>query len=689
MTAMVGIDVGGTFTDVILYDRASGQVSTSKVPSTPADQSDGLTRGLVDARDGEHADAALIHSTTVALNAMIERRGSRCGLIATAGFRDILELGRRDRPSVYGFSGAFVPLIAREDRYEVDGRIAFDGEVIEELDLEAVRAAGREMLESGVDNVAICFVNSYANPEHELAARAALAEIWPDERLLVTSSELFPEVGEFERFATCAANAYLQPVMQRYLGRLSQRLGDSGFTGSVHVMQSNGGITSLDEAGRVVVNTVKSGPAAGVIAGAEIGRLAGHPDVITCDMGGTSFDVSLIPAGEPTVSNDLELGFRQPLLSSAIDVVAVGAGGGSIAWLDRAGVLTVGPRSAGAVPGPACYGHGGTEPTVTDANLVLGRIDTSDPLGNGTDLRLDASLAEEAVRRVIAEPLGIGVEEAATAILDVVTSNMANAIRTVSVERGHDPRDFALVPIGGAGPLHVCALLEEMEIPVGLVPPLPGLSCALGCLAARLRFETSQTHACTVAALEQPAERERLAAVFTAQEEELRERLDQARTEVSGTATIREADMQYEGQGPGSTLRVKLDDLAPEAIASAFEATYAERYGKAYKRGVPQILTVRSTLEATHDEVDFEALWREKVARAPERPRRTTTMVVEGKPVEAPVVPRWSLDAGDRIEGPALVVQEDSTCFLDRGYAAEVDRFGNLLVRRENEGGQR
>ncbi|WP_432826172.1 hydantoinase/oxoprolinase family protein [Dactylosporangium sp. CA-092794] len=671
MGRIIGIDVGGTFTDAVLVDDEHG-TTVAKVPSTPDDPARAIEAAVRQIRTEGDARTLLVHSTTIATNAIISRTGARCGIITTQGFRDVLELGRRDRPRIYGFDGAHRPIVARRDRLTVRERLNHDGSVLVPLDPDEVRAAGRELLAAGVAAVVVCFLHSDVNPGHERLAVAALREFWPEPRYVTGSADVYAEAGEFVRFATAAANGYLQPVVGDYLGRLTDRLAAAGHEGSVLVMQSSGGVASIEQTRALAIGTARSGPVAGVVAAAAIARRAGLANLVTCDVGGTSTDVSVIVDGEARYVNDARLDFRLPLVTSTLDVVAVGAGGGSIARVDELGVLTVGPESAGADPGPACYGHGGTAPTVTDAALLLGRIDPAAPFGTGRQTRLDAGRAATAVRPV-AQELGLSVQEAARAIMTVATATMANAIRSVLTARGHDPREFALVAFGGGGGLHACALLRETGMRTALVPRRPGLVSALGCVVADLRYETSQSWPAVVAELGSAARLADLRRTLAEQEAALRARLAGAGLPTVDAEIVVEADLRYRGQS--HHLRVTLDrpvDMA--GVQRRFEAAYTHRYGRTLAGGTAEIVTVRSTLIARHG---IGA----RTGRPP-GPHRSATGTGADARAGAPA-PRHRDDigAGDVLIGPLTVVSDDAAVFIEEGYLAEVDAQENLVVR--------
>ena len=435
---IVGVDVGGTFTDVFTLDQENGACAVAKVPTTPENQAEGFAAGIA-AGIAAVADAktlsTVVHGTTVGTNALLERKGALTGVITTAGFRDVLEMRRRDRPETWGLWGQFEPVVSREHRLEVTERTLADGTLHTPVDTAEVRSAAEVLLAAGVRAVAIFFLNAYANPANERAALAALREVWPNEHVNI-SSDILPEIREFERASTTALNAYLQPIVGDYLHNIETSLGQRGFAGSILIVQSNGGVMSVQSARQRPIRTALSGPAAGVIAGAHIAQAAGQPNVITCDMGGTSFDVSLVAEGQSTLSAQTAVDFGLVVRTPMIEITTIGAGGGSIAWVDRGGLLQVGPESAGSDPGPACYGLGNQRPTVTDANLVLGRINADRPIGGRLD-RLDTEAAKAAIEAHVGRPLELDIMAAAEAVIRLANSHMAGAIRLVSVERGH------------------------------------------------------------------------------------------------------------------------------------------------------------------------------------------------------------------------------------------------------------
>ncbi|MDX1540354.1 MAG: hydantoinase/oxoprolinase family protein, partial [Geminicoccaceae bacterium] len=538
---IVGVDVGGTFTDLVVVERKTGRATISKVPTTPEDQASGVLHAL--ARSDVRLDqvAALVHGTTTTTNALLERKIARVGLITTAGFRDVLELGRRTRPKPYGLLGSFEPLIPRERRLEVAERMTAAGDVLVPLDEDAVRDAVQHLRELGCQALLIHFLHAYANPSHERRASEIARELWPDAWITIGSAVL-SEFREYERGVTAAVEAAVRPVLAGYLGRLEEGLRAQGFTRELLVMQGNGGSASAAVVTDKAVTTVMSGPASGVMAAAALARATGRRQLITYDMGGTSTDVGLILDGLPAVTAELELEYAMPIHVPMVDVHTIGAGGGSIATVDEAGLLRVGPASAGAVPGPVCYGRGGTEPTITDANLLLGRLDPKRLLAVPSAADLDA--VRRAVVERVGQPLGLDAEDAAAAIIRIANDRMAGAIRMVSLARGHDPRDFALMAYGGAGPLHASAIARELGIPTVLVPARPGITNAIGCAIADLRQDLVNTLNRPLDALAAGEVEEALAA----QEAIGRRWLDDQQVHLEDVAVRRFADMQFEGQ---------------------------------------------------------------------------------------------------------------------------------------------
>jgi N-methylhydantoinase A len=668
----VGIDVGGTNTDLLLVDGEGRSFRVAKVPSTPADQSDGVLDGLEAGGIPLNDLAAIIHGTTVATNSVLERKGARCALITTRGFRDVLELGRRTRPNPYGMTGSFEALIDRELRLEVTERMDAKGRVLTPLDEAEVASAATRLKALGAEAVVIHFLHSYANPAHEQQAATIVRAIWPNDYVTV-SSEILREVREFERGSTAAVNAYVQPIMGRYLRRLSERLGEAGFPHQLLVTQGNGGTMTASLAVQQPVQTVMSGPAAGAIAAARIGEQAGFPNLIACDMGGTSFDVSLVQGGAPALSAEKDISYGVPVRVPMVDIHTIGAGGGSIAFVDSAGILRVGPESAGAVPGPVCYGRGGSRPTVTDANAILGRVDP----GRFPGVEAGAVFGE--VRRAIDEhvglPLGLDTDDAAAAILAVASNQLASAIRLVSIEKGHDPRDFALFPFGGAGALHAVELARELGIPKVLVPRFPGITSALGCVIADLRHDFVHTMYRPLREVD-PEEADGVMA------EQARAGIATIEAEgvpLFGSEVVHEADLLYRGQSHVFRVPVPASGFNGAAIAALLAERYKARFAIELPEITPVLANLRTTVFGRRKAIDLALLGRGLGQGAAAPPARRPVRF-DGGFVETPVYARDTLGQGATISGPAIVQQSDATVVINPGARAEVDKLGNLII---------
>jgi N-methylhydantoinase A len=674
----VGVDSGGTFTDICLVDESTGGVHVWKVPSTPDDPSQAILLAVIEGLREAGGDVVsdFGHGTTVATNTLIQHRGAVTGLITTRGFRDLLEIGRQRRPHLYDLQADKPPvLVPRALRIEVAERLRHDGRVETPLDEGEVRAAACRLKDAGARAIAICFLYAYVDPAHERRARRIVEGEHPD-AFVTCSHEVAPEFREYERLSTVVVNAYLGPAMAGYLSRLGPRLVEAGVGVTPHITQSNGGITSFETARAEPVRTVLSGPATGVIGGLEVGRLAGFRDLVTFDMGGTSTDVSLVEDGRPKLSGELTV-HGYPLKTPALDIHTVGAGGGSIAHVDPGGLLKVGPRSAGAVPGPVCYGLGGQEPTVTDANVVLGTLNPSHLLGGR--MPIDRARAEAAVAG-LAGRLGLDVMATAQGIVSVVTATMARAIRVISVQRGHDPRDYTLVAFGGAGPLHAARLARELEIPRVLVPRNPGILCALGLLLGDLRTDHAQTRLLPAAEAALPG----MIATFAELEQRAGAWFDREGIPPAARSLRRTIDMRYAGQN--HELPVPCPDEPPgpaflKALIAAFERAHEQMYG--YVAHEEPIQTVTFRLEAVGSvrraEIRAHPPAAAGAAPAPVESRRVW-LAEARRAVDCHVYDRERLRPEHRIEGPAVVEQMDATTLLLPDQTATVDPFLNLII---------
>jgi N-methylhydantoinase A len=679
MSRIAGIDVGGTFTDLIVVDDESGEVKIAKVPTTADNQAFGVLAALDAAGVDPAGLAAIVHGTTTTTNAMLERKIAKVGLITTKGFRDVLELGRRTRPTPYGLKGRFVPLIERHLRLEVDERIDAAGRVLVPLAEAQVRAAAERLIALGVESVVVHFLHSYLNPVHEARAAAIVRALWPN-RYVTAGHEIVAEYREYERGTTAAVNAAIQPVLHRYIERLQKELAGRGFARELLVMQGNGGTVASGIVAEHAVATVMSGPASGVIAAAATALQAGaHPgefgDVVTYDMGGTSSDVALVLGGMPSVSSDLELEYAMPIHVPMVDVHTIGAGGGSIASVDASGMLRVGPESAGATPGPICYGRGGTRPTITDANLVLGRLDPERLLAVEHTVSMAAIRA--ALVAHVGAPLGLDATAAAAAIIRVANDRMAGAIRMVSLARGHDPRDFALFAFGGAGPLHAAALARELAIPTLLIPARPGLTNALGCVVADLRHDFVAT---VNAPLEALAEG-RIGEVFATQLASGRALLAREHVAVEGCITLHRADMQFQGQSHILPVAIGSAAITLEALRAAFAAAYWKRFGVELPEIRPVLVNLHTAVIGKRKPVALRTLaaGRPKATLAEAR-RATRPVWFDGGWLDTPIYVREHLPAGAAFVGPAIVEQLDCTTVVEPGNRVALDPIGNLIV---------
>jgi len=668
------IDIGGTFTDLIGFDDAAGRFTQAKSLTTPHH----LVQGILDCIRKSGLDAAaigeLIHGSTIAINTLIERNGAKTGLVVTAGTRDVYIIGRGNRPEAYNlFFHRHRPLVPRHLTCEVVGRLLGSGEVHEPLRRESVAAACATLKAAGVEAVAVCFLHAYANPAHERAAgdmiRAALPEAY-----VSLSHEILREYREFERMSTTVVNAYIGPKVGGYVSGLKASLAAIGFAGNLSIMRSNGGVMAPEVATARPAAMMESGPVGGIIASARIGRQLGFDDVISFDMGGTTAKASLVRAGEPTMSLGYYVGgyaSGHPVMLPMIDVVEVGAGGGSIAWRDEVDALKVGPQSAGADPGPIAYDGGGTEPTITDANVVLGRIDPDDFLGG--EMRLDAGAARRGIAARIARPLGMETVAAAQAIVEIASAKMSLAVREVSVAKGFDPRDFALVAFGGAGPLHVLAIARELHIPTVIVPLFPSHFSALGMLLADERHDFVRTFYSDLAG----ADFGKLLAVHDEMVTEAAAALRYAKDAIPRV----DLDIRYAGQE--FTLPVPVERGALLAadrakIRAAFDALYDRRYAHHAPDEPVEIVNIRVALVGPRTRMAFPQLG----PRGPARParRREVFFADAAKPVDCPVYVRAELGAGATVTGPALVQEHGTTTVLFAADRLTVAPSGELVI---------
>src|SRR5712671_6020339 len=657
----VASDVGGTFTDNLAYDEGAKRITVAKLPTTPENRALGTVRGLqralaLQGRSGIEVEY-VGHGMTTATNALIQRTGGHIAFVTNEGFRDLLLIGRQNRPSLYDIRKTRPqPLVPREDCHTVRGRLDPAGHEVTPLDEAGLRRMAEQLRRDHVEAVAICLLHAYANPEHERRARAILAAELPGVPVCI-STDILAEFREYERASTVVLNAYLLPVMARYLASLTELLADPadglGLAPDVPVMvmEASGGLMTVASAREKPVHTVLSGPAGGVVASAHVALLSGFADIITMDMGGTSTDISLVLDGRPQVTREASLA-GTPIRIPVIDINAIGAGGGSLAWIDEGGALRVGPQSAEAVPGPACYGRGGVEPTVTDANLVLGRLGGDTRLGG--ELALDGEAAARTIAERIAGPLGLDLVAAASGILRVANATMARGIRVVSVERGHDPRRLTLVPFGGAGPMHGSPLARELAIPRLLVPPTPGILCALGMLVADLRHDLVQTRLAAHRDLS-AADAQRVLAPMVG---EARRLLEADRVPADRQQIERRVDMRYIGQSYELPIPLAGSDAAEWAgLVPAFHAEHLRRFGHSDPAAPIEVVSFAVTATGL---IDTPELPRPpQGGREPPEGARSGTrrafFETTGAWAECKVWQREALLAGNEIAGPAIV----------------------------------
>jgi len=676
---IVGVDVGGTFTDLFLLDASAGRFLTAKVPSRRGDEAQGFVNGL-NALGGAAAIGSIVHGTTVGTNTLLERRGPKIGVITTRGFRDVLEMRRRDRRRTWGLWGDFIPIADRDMRVEVNERTLADGSIRTPVDPAEVQAAAKHLLDKGAESVALTFLNAYANADNERRALAALRAVWPNE-FVTASHEVLSEIREFERSSTAAINAYLQPVVASYIGKLETALASQSFPGQLHIVQSNGGIMSTATARKLPARTALSGPAAGVVAAVAIARASGFDDLITCDLGGTSFDVSVIAGGTVSIAAQTTIDFGLVIRTPMIEITTIGAGGGSIASVDRGGLLQVGPESAGSVPGPVCYGQGNTRPTLTDAQVVLGRINPARPLGGELKSR-DVEAAKLAIAAHVGAPLGLDPTTAAAAIVQVADARMAGAIRLVSIERGHDPARFVAIPFGGGGALHVGALIRQIGLKCALVPRFPGITSALGCVLADLRHDMVQTLNVMLDGLDAAALERRM---------HLAGREASAVIAAAGIAVERidvqyELDMHYLGQT--HTVAVPLPvalqrdglGVSEGMVRSAFEAAYLASFSRLLPGLAMRIVSLRVAAIGRRPAFDFSVFAPGPSASLEKARMGSRPVWFDGGWRDTAVWARLDLPVDATVSGPAILEQPDATTVIEPGLAGRIDRLGNLIV---------
>ena len=676
----IAVDIGGTFTDLVAVDD-DGRIFRGKSLTTPED----LARGINDCLKGAAVDVAgadfFVHGSTVTINAVLEHKGARTGLITTKGFRDVYEIGRGNRPEGYNlFFKRPVPLVPRDLRVEVDERLYASGEVLKPLDEPSALDAIAALKGAGVESIAVCLLHAYANAAHEQRLGELLREIFPAAYVSL-SHEILREFREYERTSTTVLNSYVGPIVSSYLVSLEKMLDDAGFRGTFRVMQSNGGVMSAETAKKMPVTMMESGPVAGVIAAARLGETLSCRQIISFDMGGTTAKSSLIKDFHPEVTSSYYVGgyvSGHPMMLPVVDIVEVGNGGGSIAWIDPAGGLKVGPQSSGAAPGPACYGKGGSEPTVTDANLIAGRIDPEYFLGSG--IRLQRDKAAQAIMEKVAKPLGLPLEEAALGILTIANFNMSLSVRAVSVEKGYDPRDCVLVPSGGGGALHAMAIARELSVPRVVIPPMPAHFSAFGMLLADLKHDYVQTFVRELA----DTTGGEIADAFAMVEKSAIETLSEEGAKPEQILLRRFLDMRYRGQE--YTLPVPItEDLRSitdfAAIRSRFDQLHQEHYGHSAPKEPVMMVNLRlSALGKTESRLPLAAA--QSDGERGERGRRP--VIFESKAIDTPTYLRSALKPGDRLDGPAVIEEIGATILVYPGDKMQVNEFGHLVIEVGN-----
>ncbi len=690
----LGVDIGGTFTDLVMMDEATGELRLVKMASTPKDPSVGfmstVERALRESEVSSSEVSYSVHGTTVATNTIIEGKGAKAALVATDGFRDVLEIARQIRPKLYDiFCDKPRPLIVRNLCFGVPERLNYTGQVIDALDEDAVREVARKIKAEGVESVAVCLLHSYVNPVHEKRVREIIQEEIPAVFLSI-SSGLCPEMREYYRASTTAINAVVIPIVSRYVGELEARLSDIGITVGLHLMTSAGGIMSSDLAKREPVHLIESGPAAGVIATSYLGGLIGMRNVISFDMGGTTAKLGLVENGAPKISPYFEVGSSAaaesnasgyPVRTPVVDLVEIGAGGGSIAWVDPGGALRVGPQSGGADPGPACYGKGQEDACITDANLLLGRLNADYFIGGEQELYPD--LAEAAVER-LADKLGLSVLEVANGIVEIANANMIGAVRKISVQRGFDPREFVLVAFGGAGPMHANALARELQIPRLLIPMSPGVTSALGLLVSDLKHDYVQAYHQNMKSLDFKYVND----CFSELESKARQVLASENVAAEDVSFLHHMDMRYIGQGYELKIGIPNRELKSgdvETINASFYKEHERAYGYAAESEPTEVVVLRLTAIGKIKRPKLRQLEKGNKNAAGEaiKNERPVFFAEVGKTVPCKVYDRYQLKWGNRIWGPAILEEVDSTVVIHPNYRAEIDVYGNVLIQEK------
>jgi len=685
----LGCDIGGTFTDFVLLNDRTGEIRINKCLTTPADPSDAVEQGIRELETAVHGFVQeldeVIHGTTLVINSIIERKGARTGLITTKGFRDVLELGREIRYAPYDIFAEFPQaLIPRRFRFEVDERIRSDGKILKAIDEAEVKELVRRMVKMGIESIAVCLINSFENPNHELVIKGIIEEEAPDMSVSI-SYEVLPQIREYERTSTTATNAYVKPLTGKYLERLSKRLRSIGFDGRLFIMLSSGGITSIDTAAQFPVRIIESGPTAAVISGQYYGKLFNIPDMFCFDMGGTTAKSCLIQRGEAGVVPTFEVGRVQRFMKGSgltiqvpvVDLMEIGAGGGSMAKVSKMGTLQVGPESSGADPGPVCYGRGGVEPCITDADLMLGYLDAEYFLGG--EMKLDREAARRAIDEKIARPLGVPFIKAVWGIHDLINETMAAAAKTHIAEKGGNPNVVTVSAFGGAGPVHAYGLAKKLGAPRLLVPPNAGVGSALGFFTAPRAFDMVRSHK---AALDD-ADFADIESLFREMEGEARKALE-ASGKTEQIRFERSVDVRFVGQGSETSVRVPegdLRDVKPQDIRSRFDETYEKLYGRTYPDSAVEFINFKIRASLPERLLNLPRIGQKPVnLKDAVKGKRDAYSAVAEEFIPFTVYDRYQLSAGARFEGPAIIEERESTLIVGEAVPISVDEYGFLWI---------
>ncbi len=671
----VAVDVGGTFTDVFVFNEKEDHVYIAKTASTPQHPEKGIINGVKKAQvAGDHI-SLFSHGTTVGTNALIERKLPKTALITTKGFRDVPEIRRGTRLNLWdAYDDVAPPYIKRRDRFEVAERIDYAGKVLEEIDKDEVIALGKKLKKRGVQSVAICFMNAYMNGKNERIVKEILREILGEDVYICTSSETLPEIFEHERMSTTIVNAVLGPTISHYIQRLEHEMKDLGYAGDILVLHSGGGVMTSETVPNYAARFASSGIAAGAIASKYIANLCGYDHAIGFDMGGTSTDISLMYDGDLRVTTDWYIEYGYPIGFPSIEILTIGAGGGSLAWIDQGGSLRNGPQSAGAEPGPVCYGIGGEEPTNTDANLVLGRLNTK--LLDGQML-LDKEASKQAIAKYIGEPFHLDIADAANAILKVANANMCDALRLISVRRGYDPREFALVAFGGAGGLHGAYLAKEMEIPTVIIPPHSGVAAAMGCLLVDVQHDVTRTYL----AKTEDISVEELEAAFLEMEKEARSLLEKEGLTEEQMQFVRYIDMRYVGQWRSLAVTVGRNLQSMDAALDSFHYEHEREFAFANPKQQVEIYGLRVSAIGTVPKPELPKTIIDGTLEDAMKERRNVYFEESGGFVDTPIYQRVKVPTHVKITGPAIIEQLDSTVVIPPHFYAEVDEYQNIILK--------